>query len=269
MGLPDSECVALLQWAAPRLGLRWEGFRRVRGQVCKRIARRMAERGIEDGAAYRALLERDDAEWIALDATCRVTISRFYRDRAVWDALRTTLLPPLAKQAATKGRPLRCWSAGACSGEEPYTAALLMLELEDVVPGLRSEVIATEVDGGLLERARRACYPPGTLAELPPEWRERGLKSDGGDWCMRPEVAGRVQFRQQDLRGEQPEGPFDLILCRNVAFTYFAPELQLRVLEALTERLSKGGYLAIGAHEHFPGSAEFTQVRALPIYQRR
>ena len=55
--MKDADCTEFLQWALPRLGLRWPGFRRVRGQVCKRLRRRIAELGLRELVAYRALLE--------------------------------------------------------------------------------------------------------------------------------------------------------------------------------------------------------------------
>src|SRR5688572_21033252 len=119
-------CVPFLQWALPRLGLRWEGFRRVRAQVCKRIAERMRERGLADLVEYRALLEREPAEWTVLDDLCRVTISRFWRDRAVWDALHESVLPALVAAVVCRGSSsLRAWCAGCASGEEPYSLLLL------------------------------------------------------------------------------------------------------------------------------------------------
>ena len=81
------ESTAFLQWAVPRLGLRWAGFRNVRGQVEKRVGRRVAELALPDLAAYRARLQADPAEWEVLRGLCGVTISRFYRDRRVWDAI--------------------------------------------------------------------------------------------------------------------------------------------------------------------------------------
>src|SRR6185295_20147796 len=122
----SDRCVELLQWALPRLGKRWQGFRNVRGQVCKRIARRARELGLADLEAYRAHLEAHDDEWPVLDALCRVTISRFYRDRAVFDRLRLEILPAFAERAAARGESVvRAWSAGCASGEEPYTLAMI------------------------------------------------------------------------------------------------------------------------------------------------
>jgi chemotaxis protein methyltransferase CheR len=271
--MTDRECVELLQWAAPRLRLRWEGFRRVRGQVCKRLGRRLKALGLEGAAAYRARLEADPSEWEVLDSLCRVTISRFYRDHRVFDVLCEELLPALLRDARARGEDVfRVWSAGCASGEEPYTVAVLFrFGLAPAFPGMRLELLATDADEALLERARRGCYPPGTLRELPPEWAAQAFTRTGqGEQCLTPELRGVPTFRVQDLRTERPEGPFHLVLCRNVAFTYFAPPLQREVLARLMERLVPGGLLVIGAHESLPEDAPLPgrAAGALPIFRK-
>jgi len=109
--LSDSDCVAFLQWALPRLRMRWPGFRKVRKQVCKRIRRRIAALELSGIAAYRQWLEDHPGEWEVLDGMCRITISRFYRDRGVFDALAGEILPGLARRAEAElphtGHPWR------------------------------------------------------------------------------------------------------------------------------------------------------------------
>ena len=113
----DSECVTFLQWALPRMGYRWPGFRKVRRQVCKRIQRRIQELDLADLEAYRRHLASDPQEWSELDALCRVTITRFYRDRAVRDHVRERVLPGLAAVTIDRGDGIvRAWSAGCASG---------------------------------------------------------------------------------------------------------------------------------------------------------
>ncbi len=75
-------------------------------------------------------------------------------------------------------------------------------------------------------------------------------------FSLRSEFRRDVTFRLEDIRRAQPDGPIDLILCRNLAFTYFAAEQQTAVLGAIAARLAAGGYLAIGAHEQLPAGAE-------------
>ena len=85
--MKDTDCIAFLQWALPRLDLHWPGYRKVRRQVCRRIARRVTDLQLQDLAAYRQRLEADPAEWQALDDCCYITISRFFRDGRVFEAL--------------------------------------------------------------------------------------------------------------------------------------------------------------------------------------
>ncbi|MFP3941442.1 MAG: CheR family methyltransferase, partial [Thermoanaerobaculia bacterium] len=118
----DDDCVRFLQWALPRLGMRWSGFRKVRRQVCRRITRRMGELGLRSLREYRERLEAEPGEWRELDRLCRVTISRFWRDRGTFRTLEETVLPALAGAALETGNAtLEAWSCGCASGEEAYT----------------------------------------------------------------------------------------------------------------------------------------------------
>jgi chemotaxis protein methyltransferase CheR len=231
--MTDAECVAFLQWALPRLRLRWQGFRKVRRQVCRRVSRRIAELGLNEADAYRAFLEGNPQEWNVLAGLCRITISRFWRDRALFEALRDEVLPEL-------GASVFAWSAGCASGEEPYSLVLAAAEAR-----VEIHVIATDVDPVLLERARRACYPESSLRDLPADLRARAFE-DGG---LRPEYHKPVDFLRHDVRDGAPGGPFDLALCRNLVFTYFADELQREVGRRLAGSLRAGGALVVGAHE--------------------
>ncbi len=252
--MSDTDCVAFLQWALPRLQMRWPGFRRVRRQVCKRLGRRAKALGLRELGAYRRYLEECPSEWAALDELCRITISRFYRDRAVFDLLRHELLPHLCAQATAGGEgALRIWSAGCASGEEPYTLAILWrLELERRYAGLALRLTATDADPFLLERARRGCYGAGTLRELPDAWREAAFRREGERYCLRARFRAGIEFRREDIRHEQPEGCFQLILCRNLVFTYFDAPLQRALAARIAERLAPGGLLVLGGHEQLP-----------------
>ncbi len=261
----DQECVALLQWALPRLGLRWPGFRRVRRQVCKRISRRMAELGLPDTAAYRARLEADPAEWSVLDAYCWISVSRFYRDRGVFEDLAGAILPELARAAIARDRhTLRAWSAGCASGEEPYSLRLAWDF--GVAPAHDAElhIAATDASPALLERAKRAVYAASALKELPAGWRSSAFDGLDGSYRLREKFRSGVQFRQQDIRKAMPAGRFDLILCRNLAFTYFEPDLQRAILGRLVKRLVPGGALLVGAHEALPEPAAVVPSAGTP-----
>lgn len=268
--MSDAGCTGLLQWALPRLGRRWAGYRKVHSLVCKRLARRVRALGLADLDAYRGRLESHAEEWPALDALLGIPISRFYRDRGVFDAIGEAVLPALARAAREAVRPtLDCWSAGCASGEEPYTLAILWrLRVQAPFPGLALHVFATDADAELLERARAGCYSASSLKELPPDLRA-AFEARDGQWCVRPELR-TVEFQRQDLREAMPDRPFDLVLCRNVVATYYAPDVQRGILLRIADRLRPGGALVLGAHEALPegldGFAPWPGARA--IYRR-
>ena len=251
--MTDLECVQFLQWALPRLRLRWAGFRKVRKQVCRRLARRINELGLPAVSAYRAYLDTHPEEWTIVDSLCPITISRFYRDRATFHALEGDVMPALATAALARGDPtLRCWSIGCASGEEPYTVAMLwMLRLQHRFP-CRLQIIATDIDSSAIERTRAGCYPSSSLKDLPPPWVAEAFTRSDGLYCLRRDVREPVVFLRQDVRTAAPEGPFHLILCRNIAFTYFDDGLQRETLETIRSRLIVGGALVIGSTESLP-----------------
>jgi chemotaxis protein methyltransferase CheR len=255
----DADCVAFLQWALPRLGLRWPGYRKVRRQVCRRIAARMRELGLADAAAYRERLESESAEWQALGRLCTVSISRFYRDLDVFDCLGSEVLPALAAAALARGvQRLECWSAGCASGEEPYTLAIQWrLALAARFPQLELAILGTDIDAALLERAREACYRRGSLETLPAHWREQAFERRGELLCLRAAFRAGVELERQDLLAEAPQRRFDLVLCRNLAFTYFDEQRAWAALERIASRLQPGGALVIGNRERLPQSADF------------
>jgi chemotaxis protein methyltransferase CheR len=259
----DRECVALLQWALPRLGLRWHGFTNVRRQVCRRVSARAAALGLPDAAAYKRRLEDDPSELAALDALCFVTISRFYRDRRTFDLLRHELLPALAEEALARGETvLRAWSAGCASGEEPYTLSIVWhTELAARFPSLSLEILATDFDQEVLARARRAVFSPSSLRELPEELQRAALENG----AVRAPFRSGIDFVHADIRRFAPTAWQNLVFCRNVAFTYFAEDAQRAFAERAAQCLLPGGLLIIGGHETLPpGTPDFQPCAASP-----
>ena len=269
--MTDAECVAFLQWALPQLGLRWSGFRKVRRQVCKRIARRLRDLGLGDLSAYRSRLAQDRDEWIALESFCHIPISRFWRDRGVFDHLANTVLPRLAAEAAAQAEPrLRIWSAGCASGEEPYSLAIAFMLGPARSSGVVLDILATDADEILLDRARRGVYGAGSLKDLPETFRAAAFDKDGSLYRLRPAFRAGVTLRCEDIRRLMPQGPFDLVLCRNLVFTYFDASLQRGFLAKFAACVRHGGVFVIGAHEKLPGDAPgfLPEPGAPGIYRR-
>lgn len=254
--MQDSECVEFLQWALPQLHRRWSGFRRVRRTTCKRIARRLQELNLSGLQTYREFLERNAAEWSALDALLPITISSFCRDKAVFDFLGRTALKEIAEKAAGCENMLRAWSIGCASGEEPYTLMLTWhFGVHPSFPDMELHILATDVDEAVLEHSRTACYSASSLKQLPMTWREQAFTRDADRYCLRTEYRAGVDFSLQDIRLVLPTEMFHLILCRNLVFTYFDESVQRQTLERILTRLRSGGVLVIGRRETLPAVA--------------
>ncbi|MEJ2270383.1 MAG: CheR family methyltransferase [Desulfobulbaceae bacterium] len=90
-----------------------------------------------------------------------------------------------------------------------------------------------------------------------PTWQAYFIrKNRESQFCLKEEYRKRVQFVQQDIRNEQPDSSFDLILCRNLVFTYFSRELQEEIARKILTRLEPCGVLVTGVHEALPKSLQ-------------
>lgn len=271
--MKDAGCVHFLQWALPRLSMRWPGFKKVRRQVCRRLDKRIAELGLADVESYRKLLEREADEWSVLDALCRVTISRFYRDRIVFDYLSTEVLPVLVYQARRrKSTTFRVWSAGCASGEEPYTMALIHHYLIGTAyPDLGLEIIGTDSDPVMLARAGAGRYQHSSLRELPSAWRQEAFERHGDLSLLKPELREHVDFFNLDIRRSSPRGVFHVILCRNLAFTYFDRPLQRHMVKKFAGKLEQGGVLVCATHEKPPLNESGFEpwLEGMPVFRKK
>jgi chemotaxis protein methyltransferase CheR len=253
----DPEADALLAWALPQRGLRWHGFRRNRRQVYRRLHARIHSLGLETTAAYRAYLENHAEEWPQLDQLCRVTISRFARDGAIWATLVDEVLPSLESSGT-----VRAWSAGCGAGEEPYTLAIAWLV--GVASASPLEILATDIDDVQLARATAGCFPSGALRELPEAWRRAAFDDQ---LCVRAQFRAPIRFAHHDLRTPPPEpGPFDLVLCRNLAFSYFDEPTQRAVASSFRAVMRTGGVLIVGLDESLPSGTPGFALQSPCIY---
>ncbi|KPL17406.1 MAG: hypothetical protein AMJ92_11735 [candidate division Zixibacteria bacterium SM23_81] len=250
----DQQCVKFLRWSLPQLNYKWQGFRKVRRQVCRRLKRRLEELSISNISGYKDYLSKDQKEWVILDSLLYISISRFYRDREIFDLLKNEILLLLAQRALEEDREVRCWSAGCCSGEEAYSLQIMWIQA--ILPRLKSQlrlhVIASDKTSSLLERAKKGIYPEGSVRDLPQEFIQAAfLKTDNG-YEIKNYLKTDIEFIEQDIRHQCPEGIFDLILCRNLAFTYFEEDLQRAIIGEVIEKLEPNGFFIVGSQESIP-----------------
>lgn len=225
----------------------WVGYRKVRKGVMKRLRRHMNSLGIRSVKKYlQVILDNPEEMEICLQCLL-VTISRFFRDRQLWQDLHKYHLPSLLTSFP---EGLRFWSAGCASGEEPYSIAIVLDQLRAAV---HTEIIATDINPHNLDRARIGEYPESSLRELSDSCRAGYFDLDEVSQQYRiKEKLKTISWQQHDLFAPPIKGPFQIIFLRNSLLTYHTGcslETQLR---QIFSTLSPGGYLITGSHEKIP-----------------
>src|SRR4030042_6077137 len=257
-----------LKEVAPCLGLQWRPFQR-RG-VKRKVERRIIERGFSRFDEYLLKVQKDPEEKSQLSKILTVTISRFFRDKEVFDTLETSVLPAILKNREKKD--LNVWSIGCASGEEPYSLALLWKNsFERNWPQIHFFVLATDIDEKMLRRAEEGRYKKSSLREAPPEILENSFNKEDGIFILNPSVRKSVEFKRHDILREEPFPGMDIIFCRNLAFTYFSKESQMKMLKKIFSSLEKKGYLVIGKDESLPLTFPTLFIPIFPtekIYQK-
>lgn len=271
--MKDQDYIDFLQWALPRLDRRWRGFRKVRRQVCRRVRRRLDTLGLEDVGQYRQYLNAHREEWQVLDGLLPITISRFWRDKRVFELLESRFLPELARRAREEDAvALRLWSLGCGAGEEPYSLSILWHErLQSRFPGLDLTVLASDIEVYQLARAERACYPESVLKDLPEPLKRAAFERRDDRYCLKREYTRGVELECRDIREAFPARRFHLIACRYLAFTYFDRELQRDIARRLYHTLHPGGLVVLGNKEALPEEVTGFEPahERIRVYRRR
>ena len=239
-----------LKEVAPLFGLQWRLFRR-KG-VKRKIERRLTEVGLSHFDEYLLRVKKNPQEQSHLSEVLTITISRFYRERKVFDLLEHSVIPAIIKNKKEKDE-FKIWSIGCANGEEPYSLSMLWkAKFGKDFPKIRLVMLATDVNESLLERARRGRYKESSLREIPEEILRRFFKTENGFYVIDQSVRESVEFKRRDIIHDETFFGMDMIFCRNLVFTYFSRESQMNVLRKISGSLNKGGYLIIGKDEILP-----------------
>ncbi len=194
------------------------------------------------------------------DAVC-TNETRFFRDAEQLDFLERTLIPgwlarsarlPQSTPAGGAGRRLRLWSAGCSTGEEAFSIAMVLLAHIPPESGVTIEVLATDISGAALERARTSRWPAHRVQEIPEHYRQRFFEVDAATGEHQPsrELRNVVRFQRLNLCDwyYPVTGKFDVVFCRNVLI-YFDTDTRAAVTRRLVERLGAEGHLFLGMAE--------------------
>jgi chemotaxis protein methyltransferase CheR len=198
-------------------------------------------------------LDRNPALMTAVVEAMTTNESFFFRDKTPFEHFRLTIMPALLA-ARRSARRIRIWCAAAATGQEPYSLAMCLKEIESEITGWRIEMLATDLSGEVLEKARGGLYTQFEVQRgLPIQLLIKHFSQVGELWQIAPEIRAMVRYRQLNLLADFGQlGTFDLIFCRNVLI-YFDQDTKTDVLNRLGRIIAGDGYLVLGAAETVVG----------------
>jgi len=236
----------LLQHLLETRGFDFTGYKRTSLQ--RRVTKRMHQVGIKDYASYLTYLETNDDEFVALFNTILINVTSYFRDADAWEYVQRDVLPHIIA-AKERYEPIRVWCAGAASGEEAYTIAMLLCEALGA-GGYRdrAKIYATDLDEEALSQARLGRAEAKQVDELPEDFREKYFEQVGDRFMLRTDLRRAIIFGRHDLLRDAPISRVDLLICRNTLM-YFDADTQGKILARLHYALNEKGYLFLGRAE--------------------
>jgi chemotaxis protein methyltransferase CheR len=255
---------------ARQLALRLAGIELVdRHREC--LYRRSMRQGLLEGNGLDALLlaaeEGDPGACERLVSLFTTNLTEFFRHPTHFD-----IAAAHALRAAKQIRQVRCWSAAAATGEEPYSLAMALTGIfQPQEPPVT--ILATDIDVDALAVARRGEYSIRALAGLESELVEQFFTETTANlWTVKPMVRRLVEFSAlnlADVTWLNIEGPFDVIFCRNVLM-YLESSYRYSVVERLASLLAPDGLLILDPTEYLGKAGHFfVRVASAGVYSRR
>lgn len=201
----------------------------------------------------------------------------FFRDIAPFDLLQHKIIPDLidAKTTASSGISpvnIRIWSAASSTGQEIYSIAIVLKELNLNPQKYRVQLLGTDISNAAIAQASYGRYNKFEISRgLAPGRMKRFFRQDGDGWQVGDAIRATVTFQKLNLT--QPFfglGKFDIILCRNVAI-YFSPAERSRLYTKIASVLDPNGYLLIGATESLTNDTDlfFPQKYLRSVFYQR
>ena len=242
----DPEFETLIRHIQESRGLDFRGYKRTSLQ--RRIRRRMEEVGCEDYTEYHGFLEVHPQEYVDLLNTVLINVTSFFRDPESWEVLKKDVVPQIVARKAGRG-PIRIWSAGCASGEEPYSLAMLFAEAMGTEAFCnRVKIYATDLDEVALNTARHATYAPRDVESVPTPLLEKYFERTSNHYVFQRELRKCVIFGRHNIVNDAPISRIDLLICRNLLI-YLESETQNVVLPRLHYALVNDGILFLGKAE--------------------
>lgn len=227
-----------------------------------RLQKRLKSLGIPTFAEYGDFVfspEGQETELVHLIDVVTTNKTDFFREPGHFKFLGQIALPALVKSRdITRSHPVRVWSAGCSSGEEPYTLAMVLTEFAAEHRDFHFSILASDISTRILATAKKAIYPEERADDIAVNIKKKYLmRSKDKDLSLIricPELRAKVAFRRINFMDADfgVAEKMDIIFCRNVVI-YFDKPTQQSLMEKFHRQLRPGGYLFLGHSETLNG----------------
>ncbi len=242
-----------------------------RNTIYRRIERRMHVHKIEKIHSYVQFLQENPKEIDILFKELLIGVTNFFRDTAVWERLKDTILPALiAKQS--DNTVLRAWIPGCSTGEEAYSLAIVFKEvLEKLKPqgNISLQIFATDLDQDAIDTARKGVFAASIKSEVSPTRLNRFFYPIDAGYRINTEIREMIVFAQHNIIMHPPFSKIHLISCRNLLI-YLDSELQKNLISLFYYSINPNGFLILGSAETLGSQASlFVPIDSkLKIYKK-
>ena len=222
--------------------------------IRRRIEHRMGLRQIYNEKQYMRYLEKSEEEVKRLYRELLIGVTRFFRDKYVFEQVEKLVIPALFDNAIEKGySTIRCWIPGCSTGEEAYSLAMLLHEEQRRrEQHIEVKIFATDIDPDAIVTASSGVFSGSVVADLSPERLSQYFIRKDEYYQIARELRQMIIFAPHNILKDIPFSKVDLISCRNLMI-YFGTPTQQKVLSNFTYALKPGGHLLLGTSEHITG----------------
>lgn len=235
------------------------------GLLTNRLRARVKARGLGSFAEYYAKLRnaafRDEELPLFLSAVT-TNETYFFRNERLWDMFEKKIVPEIVTRGRCGARTMRIWSAASSSGEEAYTAGILLKELLPDAARWNITIIGSDISSKVIEKARAGVYGDYAVSHTTPQRIVRWFDRQGDAYRVKEEVRKLVRFQIHNLRDRFPGPRFDFVLLRNVLMYFDTPMKRLAV-RTTADAVAPGGYLYVGDVDPLRTSPELSS--AMPL----
>jgi chemotaxis protein methyltransferase CheR len=233
-----------------------------------RLKEQLREYKIQTPKDYFDLINKNKDELkIFLDAIT-TNLTRFFRNQPHFDALEKFVIPEILKIKKNTIEPIKIWSAGCSTGEEPYTIAML---LTDILPyTTRFQIVASDLSLKCLMTAKEGFYADNKIEGIPDNYIHKYLDKVDGGYQIKPEIKSKIRFDYHNLNNESGLQGMDIVFCRNVII-YFDAAAQKAVIERFWNAMASKSFLFIGHSESLFGmdsKFEFIKTDWTTLYRK-